>query len=191
MHSGIPFSAMRSGVWKIIVSGDQIAVQRSITLTVGVPQTTTVIVRFITCYPCARPPWLTHRAGHPHHRSGNHNDAEGQKYVSPTPVFVRGRGYGTGALILSLSAILTTIQQTQTLILVPATISAACNGGTQTVTNYNQGGGTQTVTSTIVRTATDGARTSQWTTTMTTGASCHYPTSASSSEKKKRLNLNV
>lgn len=36
---------MKSGTWKIIVSGDQIAVQRTITLTVGVPQTSTVIVR--------------------------------------------------------------------------------------------------------------------------------------------------
>jgi len=42
--SGIPFSAMRSGGWKIIVSGNQIGVQRSITLTVGVPATTTVTV---------------------------------------------------------------------------------------------------------------------------------------------------
>jgi hypothetical protein len=43
---GIPFSAMRSGVWKIIVSGDQIAVQRSITLTVGIPQTVVVTVSY-------------------------------------------------------------------------------------------------------------------------------------------------
>lgn len=43
-YSGIPFSAMKSGTWKIIVSGDQIAVQRTITLTVGIPQTSTVIV---------------------------------------------------------------------------------------------------------------------------------------------------
>lgn len=41
---GIPFSAMKSGTWKIIVAGDQIAVQRTITLTVGIPQTSTVTV---------------------------------------------------------------------------------------------------------------------------------------------------
>ena len=41
---GIPFSAMRSGSWKIIVAGYQLAVQRTITLTVGVPQTTWVTV---------------------------------------------------------------------------------------------------------------------------------------------------
>jgi hypothetical protein len=43
--SGIPFSAMVSGRWKIIVAGDQISSQRVITLTVGVPQTSWVTVR--------------------------------------------------------------------------------------------------------------------------------------------------
>ncbi len=45
LSSGIPFSAMRSGRWKIVLSGRQISSQRSITLTVGVPQTTWVTVR--------------------------------------------------------------------------------------------------------------------------------------------------
>jgi hypothetical protein len=35
---------MSSGQWKIILSGDQIAVQRIITLTAGVPQTVTITV---------------------------------------------------------------------------------------------------------------------------------------------------
>ncbi|KEZ45151.1 hypothetical protein SAPIO_CDS2596 [Scedosporium apiospermum] len=39
---GIPFSAMRSGNWKIIISGDQVNVQRTISLTVGLPETSTV-----------------------------------------------------------------------------------------------------------------------------------------------------
>jgi len=56
---GIPFSAMRSGGWKIIVQGNQIAVQRSVTLTVGVPATTTVtatptIIIGVTTTPRAR-----------------------------------------------------------------------------------------------------------------------------------------
>lgn len=42
---GIPFSAMRSGSWKIVVTGYQLAVQRTISLTVGLPQTTWVTVR--------------------------------------------------------------------------------------------------------------------------------------------------
>lgn len=39
---GIPFSSMQSGTWRIILQSSQIAVQRVITLTVGVPQTTVV-----------------------------------------------------------------------------------------------------------------------------------------------------
>jgi hypothetical protein len=35
---------MTSGTWKIVMSGQQVQVQRSITLTVGVPQTSTVTV---------------------------------------------------------------------------------------------------------------------------------------------------
>jgi len=46
------------------------------------------------------------------------------------------------------------------------------------VTEYQGGGGaggrTQTITSTIVRTSTEGGRTSGYTTTVTTSASCHY-----------------
>jgi len=45
---------------------------------------------------------------------------------------------------------------------------------TRTVTNYNQGP-TVTVQSTILRTATDGQVTSQWQTTLTSTATCHYP----------------
>ncbi|KAK3383933.1 hypothetical protein B0T24DRAFT_662358 [Lasiosphaeria ovina] len=37
---GIPYSAMQSGTWRIIVSGDQIATQRTVKLVVGLPQTT-------------------------------------------------------------------------------------------------------------------------------------------------------
>ncbi|CAI4212267.1 unnamed protein product [Parascedosporium putredinis] len=39
---GIPYSSMSSGVWKIIISGEQVNVQRTITLTVGLPETETV-----------------------------------------------------------------------------------------------------------------------------------------------------
>jgi len=39
---GIPFSVMRSGAWKIVVTGYQLSVQRTINLTVGLPQTTWV-----------------------------------------------------------------------------------------------------------------------------------------------------
>lgn len=42
---GIPFSVMRSGAWKIVVTGYQLSVQRTINLTVGLPQTTWVTVR--------------------------------------------------------------------------------------------------------------------------------------------------
>jgi hypothetical protein len=64
------------------------------------------------------------------------------------------------------------------LILVPGTVTAQCNGATQTVTNY-QPGATVTRTTTVVRTQTDGAKTSYWTTTQSTQAVCHYPTSGS------------
>lgn len=42
--SGIPFSAMRSGEWRILLAGDEIQVQRTITLTVGEPEVETVTV---------------------------------------------------------------------------------------------------------------------------------------------------
>ncbi|KAB5577570.1 hypothetical protein GE09DRAFT_1168517 [Coniochaeta sp. 2T2.1] len=114
---GIPYSAMQSGTWKIIVQGSQIAVQRTITLTVGVPQTVVVTV-----------------------------------------------------------SVQSTITQTVTLIVVGPTVTSACNGGTRTVTNYPQGP-TVTITSTVTRTNENGAKTSFWTTTVSTTASCHYPSS--------------
>ncbi len=49
---------MKSGVWKIIVSGNQLAVQRSITLTVGIPQTVVVTV---SNAPLFRYDWFVHR----------------------------------------------------------------------------------------------------------------------------------
>ncbi|KAK3937407.1 hypothetical protein QBC46DRAFT_319704 [Diplogelasinospora grovesii] len=136
---GIPFSAMKSGVWRIIVSGNQIAVQRTITLTVGTPATT-----WITACTSAR--W---------------HDG----------IVI---GYTTTA---KAKTVLSTVSQTQTLILVPQTVTAACNGATRTVTAYPQVS-TVTVTSTVVRTATDGQVTSYWTTTASTTASCHYPTAS-------------
>lgn len=39
---GIPYSLMNSGAWKIVLQGNQIAVQRNINLSVGVPQVITV-----------------------------------------------------------------------------------------------------------------------------------------------------
>jgi beta-lactam-binding protein with PASTA domain len=36
---------MRSGQWRIVMQGQQVQVQRTITLTVGLPETTTVTVR--------------------------------------------------------------------------------------------------------------------------------------------------
>ncbi|KAK3394867.1 hypothetical protein B0H63DRAFT_556017 [Podospora didyma] len=128
---GIPFSAMRSGTWKIIVSGDQIATQRSITLTAGAPQTQ----------------WIT---------------------ATPTVVV----GY---TITARPTTVVSTLSQTQSLILVPQTITANCNGGTRTVTVFPQGP-TITVRSTIVRTATDGQVTSFYTTTILSTAYCHLPT---------------
>ncbi|KAK0702629.1 hypothetical protein B0T21DRAFT_388046 [Apiosordaria backusii] len=104
---GIPFSSMRSGNWKIILSGNQISSQRTFSVTV---------------------------------------------------------------------AVLTTLVQTQTLIIVPRTVTAACSGPNRTVTSYPQAP-TTTVRSTVTRTATDGQITSYWTTIVTTTAKCHYPTS--------------
>ena len=70
---------------------------------------------------------------------------------------------------------MSTLSQTQSLILVPQTITANCNGGTRTVTVFPQGP-TVTVRSTVVRTATDGQVTSFYTTTVLSTAYCHYPT---------------
>ncbi|KAK3332424.1 hypothetical protein B0T19DRAFT_398192 [Cercophora scortea] len=64
-----------------------------------------------------------------------------------------------------------------TLILVPETITTVCNGATRTVTNYPQGP-TVIVSSTILRTVTDGQVTSLYTTTVSSTAECHYPTGA-------------
>ncbi|KAM7221354.1 hypothetical protein V8F06_003322 [Rhypophila decipiens] len=128
---GIPYSAMFSGTWKIIVAGNQIATQRVIQLVVGAAQTT---------------------------------------WVTVTPTVVIGVTTTAGA-----KTVQTTIQQTQTLILVPSTVTAACNGGTRTVTVYPQGP-TVTVVSTIFRTVTDGQKTSYVTTTATATAICHLPT---------------
>ncbi|KAK4466468.1 hypothetical protein QBC42DRAFT_335552 [Cladorrhinum samala] len=128
---GIPFSAMRSGTWKIIVSGSQISSQRTISLTVGVPQTT----------------WVT---------------------ATPTVVV----GYTTTA---KAQTAITTIVQTQTLIIVPRTVTAACSGATRTVTSFAQGT-TTTLRSTVIRTETDGQITNYWTTTVSATAVCHYPT---------------
>ncbi|KAK3906716.1 hypothetical protein C8A05DRAFT_40471 [Staphylotrichum tortipilum] len=127
---GIPFSAMRSGRWKIVISGRQISSQRTITLTVGVPQTT----------------WVT---------------------ATPTVVV----GYTTTA---RAQTILTTLVLTETLIVVPRTVTAPCNGATRTITNYQQTP-TVVVISTATRTATDGQVTSFWTTTVSATATCHYP----------------
>ena len=55
-----------------------------------------------------------------------------------------------------------------------STVTAACNGGTRTVTNYQQGQ-TVTVQSTVTRSLTDGQVTSYWTTTASETAVCHYP----------------
>ena len=44
LSSGIPFSAMRSGEWRILLAGEEVQVQRSITLTVGEPEVETVTV---------------------------------------------------------------------------------------------------------------------------------------------------
>ncbi|KAK3994650.1 hypothetical protein QBC44DRAFT_367492 [Cladorrhinum sp. PSN332] len=133
---GIPFSYMNSGVWKIIVAGNQISSQRTIGLTVGLPQTT---------------------------------------YVTATPTVVVG--YTTTA---RAQTAVTTIIQTQTLIIVPRTVTATCTGATRTVTAYPQGT-TTTVRSTVIRTETDAQVTSYWTTTVSSTARCHYPT-------KKRRN---
>lgn len=74
---------------------------------------------------------------------------------------------------------MTTLVQTQTLIIAPRTVTARCSGATRTVTVYPQTP-TVVVTSTAVRTATDGQVTRYWTTTATATASCHYPSSWSS-----------
>ncbi|KAJ9141739.1 hypothetical protein NKR23_g7708 [Pleurostoma richardsiae] len=137
---GIPYSQMSSGTWKIIVSGQQIAVQRSITLTVGIPQTTTVIA---------------------------------------TPTIILGVTSTPRA-----QTVVTTVLQTQTLILVPSTVTAACNGATRTVTNF-QPGQTVTLTSTVIRTQTDAQKTSYWQTTVTSTASCHYPSTKRDLEQRE------
>lgn len=79
-------------------------------------------------------------------------------------------------------AVQRTLTQTQTLILVPATVSAQCQGGaTRTVTSYNNAG-TTTVRTTVVRTSTDGqVVTSVYQTTVLATATCHYPQSGSPS----------
>jgi hypothetical protein len=72
------------------------------------------------------------------------------------------------------TAVLTTLVLTETLIIVPRTVTAPCSGATRTVTNYQQGT-TAVVTSTAVRTVTDGQVTNYWTTTVTATATCNYP----------------
>jgi hypothetical protein len=69
---------------------------------------------------------------------------------------------------------LTTLVLTETLIIVPRTVTTRCSGATRTVTSYQQGP-TPVVTSTAIRTVTDAQVTSYWTTTSSETASCHYP----------------
>lgn len=76
------------------------------------------------------------------------------------------------------TAVLTTLVLTETLIIVPRTVTAPCSGVTRTITNYQQAP-TAVVTSTGVRTVTDGQVTSYWTTTVTATASCYFPRSQS------------
>lgn len=90
-------------------------------------------------------------------------------WYTATPTVVIGVTVTAKATTVS-----STVSQTQTLILVPQTVTAACNGAARTVTIYPQGP-TATVTSTVVRTATDGQLTSYWTTTVVSTATCHYP----------------
>jgi hypothetical protein len=74
------------------------------------------------------------------------------------------------------AAVRTTSTQTQTLIVVGATVTQNCGGnggGTRTVTNFPQNSQTVTRTSTILRTITDGQQTSFYTTTVLATASCH------------------
>lgn len=65
---------MQSGTWRIIVQSSQIAVQRSITLTVGVPQTVVTTVWVFSLPGVGRVAPLTN-AGHPDcgHRDYNHS----------------------------------------------------------------------------------------------------------------------
>ena len=136
---GIPFSAMRTGQWRIVIAGSQIAVQRTINLSVGFPETTT---------------------------------------VTATPTVVIGITSTPRAV-----TVISTIVQTQTLILAPATITSTnCIAGTATVTVYPIGQ-TVTITSTVTRTSTQGTTTSQYTTTMVTTASCHYPSKKRDEQK--------
>lgn len=56
--SGIPYSQMRTGQWKILLQGRQLAVQRVLYLTVGTPETVVVtatptVVVGITSTPAA------------------------------------------------------------------------------------------------------------------------------------------
>ncbi|KAH6617253.1 hypothetical protein F5144DRAFT_387130 [Chaetomium tenue] len=146
---GIPYSAMSSGRWKIIIAGDQISSQRTITLTVGVPQTTRVTVSSVTFSGLLLAAQLT------------------AQQVTPTVTL----GYTTTA---KAQTVLTTLVLTETLIIVPRTVTTRCSGATRTVTGLQQGP-TAVVTSTAIRTVTDDQVTSYWTTTASETASCHYP----------------
>ena len=57
-------------------------------------------------------------------------------------------------------------------------MTAACNGAPVTVTNF-QPATTITRSSTVIRTANGGARTSYLTSTVAVSAACHYPSSVS------------
>ncbi|KAL8357518.1 hypothetical protein RB601_009128 [Gaeumannomyces tritici] len=143
---GIPFSVMRTGQWRIVVAGNQIAVQRTINLSVGVPERVT---------------------------------------ITATPTVVIGVTSTPQAV-----TVISTIVQTQTLILAPATVTSSnCAVGTATVTVYPQGQ-TVTITSTVTRTSTQGTTTSQYTTTMVTTAVCHYP-NKKRDEERRRLEARV
>ena len=80
---------MRSGVWRIIVSGNQLAVQRSITLTVGIPQTVVVTVsRMFLPYLKQAKTWrpvADLSTGHTNNRAGHHQHSQGAEYETPAP----------------------------------------------------------------------------------------------------------
>lgn len=162
---------MQSGTWRIILESSQIAVQRTITLTVGVPQTVVATVcdlpvsiqDSVASTDSSRLPPPLCWALRAHRQA---------RVIRP-----RGRTTPYWPEVLTFSAaVLSTITQTVTLIVLGPTVTSVCDGHTKTVTDHPPGT-TVTVTSTVVRTTEEGEKTSFSTTTVSATAFCHYPSS--------------
>jgi len=81
LHSSIAYSSMSSGQWKIIISGANVAVQRTINLAIGAPSTVTVTVSNTIYKSRRRVANVILPVGYSNCDRGNHEHTKGDESV--------------------------------------------------------------------------------------------------------------